>query len=70
MFSCWQLDWTNHWNNVDQALMANFPQSFALVPLGRFLHGSKMGRERVSLTLLTADLKVQQILKGLVLGGF
>lgn len=32
--------------------------------------GSKIGKQRVSLILLTADLKVQQSPKGLVLGGF
>lgn len=32
--------------------------------------GSKMGKQRVSLILLTADLKVQQSPKDLVLGGF
>lgn len=32
--------------------------------------GSKMGKPSASLVLLTADLKVQQSLRGLVRGGF
>lgn len=68
MFSCLQLDWTNHWNNLDQDKL--FP-SLLLLYLWEESHmGSKMGKQRVSLALLTADLKVQQILKGFVLGGF
>lgn len=46
----------------DDKIFPNFWQDYHM--------GSKMGKQRVSLILLTADLNVQQSHRGLVLGGF